>query len=93
MNNFFSLTFQQVHLTLISTLIEARYIEGRNFDPYEEVARRTGFLEKIEEFDRLIDTLVDLRSIDFGIVDSWKNAKPSYKGCEPLKTGKRPVKC
>jgi hypothetical protein len=36
---------------------------------------------------------VKVRKLDFGIQDAWKNVPPTYKGCEPLITGKRPVKC
>jgi hypothetical protein len=84
------LLLQLLLLPLPLSQTDARYID---FDPYEEVAKSTGFQQKTDEFDRLIDMLVDLRDIDFGIVDSWKNTKPTYKGCEPLQTSKNSVHC
>ncbi|KAG5670158.1 hypothetical protein PVAND_000439 [Polypedilum vanderplanki] len=88
---YFKLLFAVIIL-IVFNKCDARSLDI-NFNPYEEVARSTGYLQKSDEFDRLIDMLVDLRDIDFGIIDSWKNPKPTYKGCEPLKTSKNSVHC
>lgn len=47
----------------------------------------------MKENDRITDGLVKIRKLDFGIDDAWKNPPPTYKGCEPLKTSRKPVKC
>lgn len=51
-------------------------------------------MDLIKENDRLTAALQKARKgLDFGVDDAWKNADPSYKGCEPLITARRPVKC
>lgn len=72
---------------------ETRHLD-KTINVYEAIAESTGYMQKIEENDRMIDVLLDLRSeLDFGIEDSWKNAKPTYKGCEPLITSRNSVHC
>lgn len=48
----------------------------------------------IREYDRMAGTYNKLRGLDFGINYPWRETDtPSYKGCEPMKKGKKPVKC
>lgn len=70
-------------------------INGRNLkvDVYEQISEGTGYLKILKEYDRLSELLSNLRDIDFGVEDAWKNAKPSYKGCEPIKTSRHSVQC
>lgn len=60
---------------------------------YEIVSERTGYLDLIKENDRITDALIKVRKLDFGINDAWQNPPPTYKGCEPLKTSRKPIKC
>lgn len=64
------------------------------FDAYMKANKASGQIEKIREYDRLAEVLHRLRNLDFGVKESWTGGDaPSYKGCEPLKTGRRSVHC
>jgi len=78
-------------VSIFYVLVTGKHVK---IDVYEKVSEMTGYLDQIKEYDGLIKLLQDLRNdLDFGIEDAWKNAKPSYKGCEPLKTSRHSVKC
>lgn len=78
---------------MFSLKISASLVAGAK-SVYEIVSKRTGYLELIKENDRLIQVLRQTRNdLDFGVKDAWKNEPVSYKGCEPLITGKLPVHC
>ena len=56
----------------------------------------SGAMQMIKGYDELVETLTNLRDLDFGVVESWaieKANKPRYKGCEPMKSGNKPVVC
>lgn len=54
----------------------------------------SGALKDSIEYSRVVDVLSQLRHLDFGVVESWsKDDAPRYKGCEPMKSGKKPVHC
>lgn len=56
--------------------------------------KTSGDLAAIKEYARLAEVLSRLRGLDFGINQSWSASdKSSYKGCEPMKRGRRPVHC
>lgn len=67
----------------------------KKFDAYMRANQASGQRKMIERYDRLADALSKLRDLDFGVKEAWsiKDNKPSYKGCEPLKTGHRRVHC
>ena len=71
--------------------VTGKYVK---IDVYEKVSESTGFLDKIKQYDGLIKLLQKIRNdLDFGTEDAWRNAKPTYKGCEPLKTSRHSVQC
>lgn len=78
-------------MSVFYIFVTGKYVK---IDVYEKLSERTGFLEKSKKHDELIKLLLNLRNdLDFGIEDAWRNAKPTYKGCEPLRTSRHSVKC
>lgn len=64
------------------------------YDAYMKACNTSGDMRMIQEFDRWADVLNKLRGLDFGVIESWDpSRRPSFKGCEPLKHGKKPVHC
>jgi hypothetical protein len=65
------------------------------YDAYMKACNISGDLRMIQEFNRRADMMYKLRGLDFGVIKSWDPAhlKPSFKGCEPLKHGRKPVHC
>lgn len=60
-----------------------------------QISKTSGALRMIREYDRLADKLNKIRDLDFGVKEAWSTSgnPPSYKGCEPMKTGRREVHC
>lgn len=51
-------------------------------------------LKDLKEQNRLMNSLMKMRNIDFEVMDSWNDdVLIYYKGCEPLKTSYKPIKC
>lgn len=63
---------------------------------YKEVANSLGYLEKYETHWKMWDMLTKVRDeLDFDEVDAWENDRhpPTFKGCEPMIQGSKPVRC
>jgi hypothetical protein len=67
----------------------------RKFDAYMQISKTSGALKLIKDYDRLADNLNRIRDLDFGVKAAWtaSDNMPSYKGCEPMRTGRHKVHC
>lgn len=97
-NCFFHMTFSLqllVWLFMSQCLLAAVIPPYTKLDAYMRASQASGQKDMNDRYDRLANTLSELRDLDFGVKESWtaEDNKPSYKGCEPMKTGHRSVHC
>lgn len=92
------LFFNQILISLwfIKRDVNASVIpKYKKFDAYMKACNRSGALAAINEYDRLAEVLSE-RDLSFEVDDPFTREdadNPSYKGCEPMKRGRKPVKC
>lgn len=65
----------------------------KKFDAYMKACNRSGALDAINEYDRLAEVLSQQRDLSFEPFNQEDADNPSYKGCEPMIRGRKPVKC
>lgn len=87
---------------LVIALVRSKHVKKplipqyNKYDPYMRACEASGALQMIKDFDRMAESLNQLRGLDFGVTEGWTikdAAKPRYKGCEPMKQGPEPVIC